>query len=240
MNTNILIGADPEVFLRKGSSLVSAHDMMPGSKYEPFFVDKGAIQVDGVAAEFNIFPAENADEFVGNIRHVMAQMLDIIHSNDEEVGFAIQPTAHFDPDYFFNLPGEVLALGCEPDYSAYTMEPNPKPHTDRPFRTGAGHIHIGWTQGANPQGKGHFALCAEIVRALDETLYEASLKWDADEERRSLYGAKGSFRPKSYGVEYRPLSNMILSSDEILKYVFNITKSVATSVLQEQAERVAA
>lgn len=238
--TEILIGADPEVFLRKGSGLISAHTLMPGSKYEPLFVENGAIQVDGVAAEFNIFPARDADEFVGNIRHVMAQMLTIIQSNDPEVVFAIQPTAHFDPDYFFSLPGEVLALGCEPDYSAYTMEPNPKPHTDRPFRTGAGHIHIGWTKGMSPHDKEHFALCAETVRALDDTLYEASLQWDPDEERRSLYGAKGSFRPKSYGVEYRPLSNMILSSDEILKYVFNITKSVATSVLQEQAERVAA
>lgn len=229
----ITIGADPEIFLKKDGKFVSAHTLMPGSKHEPMFVNDGAIQVDGVAAEFNIFPAETADEFILNIRSVMSQMLSIIHKTDPEVSYAIQPTATFDPEYFFSLPAETLALGCEPDYDAYTMDANPKPHTTEPFRTGSGHIHIGWTSNARVYSEEHFTLCAEVVKALDETLYPESMKWDADETRRSLYGKKGSFRPKPYGVEYRPLSNMILTSDEILRLVFNTTKSVATRVLTE-------
>jgi hypothetical protein len=67
----ILIGADPElfVFTRSGKP-VSAHDLIPGTKYEPHEVGNGAVQVDGVAAEFNIDPAANEDEFFFNIAFV--------------------------------------------------------------------------------------------------------------------------------------------------------------------------
>ena len=54
-NKKFTIGADPEVFVADSltNTFVSAHDLVPGTKLEPFAVNKGAVQVDGMALEFN-------------------------------------------------------------------------------------------------------------------------------------------------------------------------------------------
>ena len=54
---NILIGADPELFVMKNGKFHSADDLIPGSKDEPYPVENGAVKVDGMALEFNIRPA---------------------------------------------------------------------------------------------------------------------------------------------------------------------------------------
>jgi hypothetical protein len=60
------IGADPEFFLRDKATgkFVSAHGLIPGTKRQPMKVDKGAVQVDGMALEFNIDPVTNLDSSV--------------------------------------------------------------------------------------------------------------------------------------------------------------------------------
>ncbi len=61
--SNFTYGCDPEVFLMVGDKYVSAHGLFPGTKAEPFKVEKGAVQVDGLALEFNIDPAKTPEEF---------------------------------------------------------------------------------------------------------------------------------------------------------------------------------
>lgn len=218
------IGADPEVFLRDASGkFVSGHDLIPGTKEEPFFVPDGAIQRDGVALEFNIAPATSSVEFIHNINSVMKSLHGHYSAVRPDCEFAIEPTAFFDKDYFDGLPEEPKILGCTPDFNAYTGLENSPPHTDEPFRTGAGHIHIGWGSGFSISNPDHFDLCRDVVKQLDCILYPASLLWDRDYKRRSLYGRLGAFRPKKYGVEYRPLSNAILKAQFIQKFVFDAT-----------------
>ncbi len=53
----MLIGADPEVFLKVGKKNISSHGLINGDKKNPLKVDKGAVQIDGTALEFNIDPA---------------------------------------------------------------------------------------------------------------------------------------------------------------------------------------
>lgn len=221
------LGCDPEFFVKRDGKFVAAHNLVPGTKVAPFKVDKGAVQVDGCALEFNIEPATNADEFVNNTRTVLKQLLDMVP--DYEAAF--EPVANFDPDYFATVPDEAKELGCEPDYNAYTGTTNPRPEGDRPFRTASGHIHIGWTNDVDPYDPVHFADCCEVVKQLDYSLGLASLLWDTDNTRRSLYGKAGAFRPKSYGVEYRVLSNRWLASDALMKWVFNRTTESLTDLL---------
>lgn len=210
--TPIIIGTDPELFVfdEGKDRFVSAHDLIPGTKAEPHEVSKGAIQVDGVAAEFNILPASSSHEFLSNVNSVVSSLRAHVQKNSRSLQLRAIPTCWFDPEYFEALPLSAKELGCNPDWNAYTGEKNAPPGTDKPFRTGSFHVHLGWTKHEDPEDSSHFEACRKLVQRLDKTLYIESLSWDSDETRRELYGMIGSFRPKSYGVEYRVLSNAVL------------------------------
>lgn len=234
MMLKLTFGTDPEVFLTDPEGkYVSAHDLIPGSKVSPFPVQRGALQPDGVSAEFNIDPVEDEDSFIESIETVMNQMKDHIKTLRPDLTVTYSPTAIFDEAYFESLPNSAKELGCSPDYDAYTGEPNQPPETAEPFRTGSGHMHIGWGSGFVRSDYEHFDTCCLLVQQLDAVLYVASLLWDHDEKRRTLYGKMGSFRPCSYGVEYRPLSNKYLSSKKIQRYVFNTTRMVSDLLLNQ-------
>lgn len=221
MALRIKIGADPELFVRnkKTGEFVSAHNLMPGTKIEPHKVNKGAVQVDGVAAEFNIDPSDTPVAFCANIAAVMGQLQGFVGADYELIS---DPAVTFKEDYFKSLPEAVRELGCNPDFNAWTGQVNEKPDGDvTTMRTAAGHIHIGWTDGQDPTDDTHFDDCRIIVRNLDYYLGLYSLQWDQDTKRRTLYGKAGSFRPKPYGVEYRPLSNVWLRSPALQSWVYN-------------------
>lgn len=218
------IGCDPELFLiDKSGAFRSAHDIVSGSKLSPFEVLKGALQPDGTAAEFNITPATSAKEFCENIHSVLSSLQFAVNSKNPELKLKVVPTAWFEPSYFKSLPPEALAFGCTPDWNAYTAETNVFNGTNKPFRTGAGHVHVGWTSNELVEDKAHFFDCCEATKQLDASIYFMSLLWDLDVQRRSLYGKIGAFRPKSYGVEYRSVSNAWVADPDLQVWVFNAT-----------------
>ncbi len=216
---NFKIGADPEFFVKRFGKLVSAHGLIPGNKDEPFPVPKGAVQVDGMALEFNINPAETYEQFEDH----MSTVLDTIHGMIPGYEMFVEPVADFGSKYISEQPLEASQLGCNPDYNAYTKLPNPRPDADTPFRTASGHVHIGWTSGVNPDDPNHFEACCALTKSLDIHLGIPSLVWDQDDRRRTLYGAAGAFRPKSYGMEYRVLSNKWINNPLLRKTVYNNT-----------------
>lgn len=224
----ILIGADPEIFVRNSNNeLISAYGLIPGTKKEPHKVKAGAVQVDGMALEFNIDPASSRKEFKDNINAVMGQLQHMIGDNK----FDISPTAHFGAEMIAAQPQEARDLGCEPDYDAYTGLPNPKPNVDAPFRTASGHIHIGWTNGMNVNDPDHIEACRMLTKQLDVMLAPLSRMWDDDTQRRELYGKLGAFRPKPFGVEYRVLSNAWLRHKETIDLVYDVAVKATNSLL---------
>lgn len=214
------IGADPEVFMKRPKKryFTSAYGAVPGTKDEPHRVENGAVQVDGMALEFNIDPANNEQEFVDNLQSVMGQLQAMV----PEYELHAKPTARFTKAHIAKQPHEALELGCEPDYNAWEDgDVNPRPDADGVnFRTGAGHIHIGWTEGVDTADPTHLEACIWVTKQLDYYLGLASLKFDKDKDRRKLYGKAGAFRPKPYGVEYRVLSNAWLKSPELMAWVY--------------------
>lgn len=200
---NFTFGADPEFFVQKGGKPVSAYNLVPGNKKFPYKVDHGAVQVDGMALEFNIDPADNPKQFADNLEVVLRQIMGMVP------GYEIHNScvAEFGRKYIESQPAEASELGCNPDYNAYTGVANPRPDGAADFRTAAGHLHIGWTNGVDPHDPGHFNACRRLVRQLDRWIGVPSLFWDADKKRRDLYGKAGAFRPTHFGVEYRTLSN---------------------------------
>lgn len=219
-NAKFLVGADPELFLFKDGKFISAHGMIPGDKRNPHKVELGAVQVDGMALEFNIDPADSEETFLNNINHVRAALEKMVP------GYQIvpEPTALFDHEYMEQQPPESKILGCDPDYNAWDdgMR-NPPPDGNVDFRTGAGHVHIGWCLGMDTLNEGHFNACIMAAKQLDCVLGLGSLLYDSDNQRRTLYGKAGAFRPKSYGVEYRTLSNAWLKSPKLISWVYRST-----------------
>lgn len=217
---DILIGADPELFVKKNGESVSAYGLIDGDKKNPVKVNKGAVQVDGMALELNIDPAKDGVEFTENINTVLTELRNMV---PKEYAFDISPVAHFGSEYIKDQPEAARELGCDPDYNTYTRAVNPRPSGDLGFRTASGHIHIGWTNNMDPMDPGHFEACLMATKQLDYLLYPLSLAWDEDRIRSSMYGKPGSFRPKPYGVEYRVLSNAWLKDPQISTFVANVT-----------------
>lgn len=219
------VGCDPELFLvdEKGK-FRSAHDLVPGEKLQPFRVAKGAIQPDGTSAEFNINPALTEEEFLDNIKGVLKDLQTHIQQKEPGLRLRVTPVAYFDKTYFDKLPAEALAFGCTPDFNAWKDGAQTVfDGTTEPFRTGAGHVHVGWTEFEDPADSAHLYDCIEATKQLDSVLYPMSLIWDRDTKRRTLYGKIGAFRPKPYGFEYRPLSNAWLADPDLHRWVFKAT-----------------
>jgi len=225
----ILLGCDPEVFVRNSGVPVSAHKLIPGTKVAPYKVKDGAVQVDGHALEFNIHPADSEASFLYNIQQVMQRLQDMLPPNH---GIDIVPSMRFDWEYLKSLPAEANELGCDPDYNAYTGEINPRPDGATNLRTAAGHIHIGWTKDAEKDDPAHVEKCRTLVRQLDFFLGIPSVILDQDKERRTLYGCAGAYRIKPYGVEYRVLSNFWLKSPALTRWVYNQTHLAIRRLLE--------
>ena len=217
---NILVGSDPEQFVRNKETgqFVSAWGMIKGDKKNPQPVQKGAVQVDGMALEFNIVPAKTREEFVlhnSTVMNILASMV------PPELELVAVPVADFSVEYLAAQPAEALVLGCDPDFNAYTLDMNVPPDNKLPMRTASGHVHIGWGQGL--QGDEHRAMSEAVARQMDYFLALPALFVDKDERRRLMYGKSGCLRYKPYGMEYRTLSNFWLASQELMAWVYDQT-----------------
>lgn len=217
-----LIGADPEFFLKKKyGGYASAVGLIGGSKWEPKKLDEDghAILEDNVAVEFNIKPASTFDEFRSSIHKVLDHLRGIL------------PGYEFSKESAVSFPKEELAtpeaqmFGCEPDFDAWKMAPNMKPHAaDENLRSAGGHIHVGSDIAvANPLG---------VIRAMDLFLGVDSTRLDSGTLRRELYGKAGCFRPKPYGAEYRTLSNFWIFDDKLIQWAFDGTQRALEFVEQ--------
>lgn len=216
----VTIGADPELFVLKGDQFISGHTFKMGTKKKPRKLEHCHVQNDGLALEFNVNPSRFQMEFLMNVKHALRNLDEEVKKIDPECSIRAIPTAHFDKDYLAKLPASVRALGCNPDFNGYTLQENPPPDEAKSFRTGAGHVHIGWCENERVQDPEHFVFCARLARELDYYLGLPSLLWDKDQERRALYGQAGAFRPKPYGMEYRVLSNKWLNTENLVRKVF--------------------
>jgi len=212
MIKNVTIGTDPELFLMNEQGLVSAENKFGGTKSEPRPLPREGffIQEDNVMVEFNIPPAKKVQDLKDSIEY----MLDYIQVGAQQFDCNINKLSSGRFDKKELATEQAQTFGCEPDFNAYTEEPNGDIICDDPlFRTCGGHIHIGYDNPMDMQS-------IKLVKALDLTLGLPSLLIDKDKERRKLYGSAGSYRLKSFGVEYRTLSNFWIFDQKHIDWVW--------------------
>lgn len=236
------IGADPELFVNKGGKPVAACGLIPGNKDEPFKVEEGAVQVDGLALEFNIDPVEvdtdkygsviaAAEQFDARVLKVMAQLKKMIKGHT----FDISSSREFDKEYYDSLPDDAKILGCEPDFNAWAEgKINPRPSGETSLRGAGGHIHVGWGSDIPVDHPDHIEICCHVVRQLDAAAGMLMLLYDTDNRRREVYGKAGAFRPKSYGVEWRSPSNAWLTTKARRKAIFQVVVNTLSQMSKGQ------
>lgn len=208
----ITIGADPELFLMQNGKYKSAVGLIGANKWNPLPIDNlgNYIQEDNVSVEFNIQPSETYENFRSVINKVLKHLKDKFNTYE----FSTASAAVFD-DNELNTP-QARLFGCEPDYNAWSLTKNRKPHANNQnLRSAGGHIHIGCELAQEKP--------IEIIRACDLFLGVPSIILDPSTERRELYGMAGSYRKKDYGVEYRSLSNWWIFSEEMIQWVYENT-----------------
>lgn len=197
------LGCDPELFLADYEGKLRASCGLIGGTKEapqpiPQLGDGYAVQEDNVAIEFNIPPAGSMREFVSSVARIMKVLGDGVNTG---LNFHIVDisAAEF-PKEELESPA-AQAFGCDPDYDAWTGEQNPKPKAKSELlRSAGGHIHIGYDKRAVEPRR--------VIKCLDMTQGVTSILMDHNgEKRRELYGKRGCYREKPYGVEYRTLSN---------------------------------
>lgn len=227
----ITLGCDPELFLFHKGRPISAHDIVPGTKNKPYKLSKGAVQVDGLALEFNIDPAATRGQFSDNILTTLSEIRAMVPS---ELEFGFIPAVFFEPGYFDRVPETAKELGCNPDFCAYTSSMNPPPDVQAwPYlRTGSGHIHVGWTEGRDKQDPEHFLNCCAVIRGLDKAYLGVKNAWDKDETRANLYGRPGAFRPATFGVEHRVPSNAWVQYPKLYPFLFDLYEAAMIDMIE--------
>ncbi len=234
MLTNL--GCDPEVFLVDNTGkFISSVGLIGGSKDAPMPIDDlgNAVQEDNVAVEFNTPPCSTKEMFIENIRKNKEWLAQ--KAKSLQLSVAITPSAILDDDQLQTRAAQTF--GCEPDFNAWKGgRMNPRPRAMNPnLRSCGGHIHIELPE---------FVDKCLVVQWMDLYVGCLMLEFDDDTARRQLYGRPGAFRPKSYGVEYRTVSNRWIEDDEKISWIWDQTdKAVDQAMMgrtftEEQAQKI--
>jgi hypothetical protein len=227
---NIMVGADPELFLRKGRRLVSAISLINGTKRAPLKTSHGAIQWDNILAEYNINPANTAEQFAANNLSVLEDLqkhIGDIYTLDLGAAYWAPASLLLDP--------RTLVAGCTPDFNAWEngAQNDPPNYRETRLRSAGGHIHISVHNiGSDYLARLNLVRLCDVFIGLPGVL----LGDKTDNLRRSVYGKAGAFRPKYIaddpydGVEYRASSNWWLRKPEYMKIVFEGAKEAVSKL----------
>lgn len=208
----ISYGTDPECFFSQGNAVYPAGMVLPHKIMHSMW---GNLYVDGAALELQPDASADYNQVVDNIRHLFEYALNIAH----DIPIEIEPVLPIDLKY---CQGELAIFGCDPDLSAWGEEclPAQVDAAKHPWRYGGCHLHFGmWDDIAYLQNN-----AVEIIQMLDRTVGLASmiLGNNKDIKRRELYGRPGIYRIQPWGIEYRTPSNVLLSSPELMRFIFKL------------------
>lgn len=222
----ITVGADPEFFLELNGEIVPCVGLLPGSKKHPALVPEArnglTVQEDNVTVELGWEPCSR-QEFVGRTQNAWRD----IH-NFLRVMLGPSARLHSISSALFRADqlasAQARTFGCDPDNDAYAggNERNPQNAPAPDLRRHAGgHLHIGYDKTATPVPD------HAIVQFMD-LAYLADVRSgdDLQEHRRVWYGKAGSYRKKSYGLEYRTPSNYWMRATYGAEYILRTAEDV--------------
>ena len=219
----ITLGSDPELFLRdiRTGGVVSAVGLIGGTKQAPIPMEgmpEGyAMQEDNVMVEFNVPPTSTTARFARSITSALDHINHVVRTTREDLVLDTGSCARlFRHDQLDNPQARMF--GCSPDFNAHEQG-QPWPRIDPElltvgeegaWRFAGGHVHIGYESSAPEFVAAAFA---------DVFIGLPSVGLDKQGLRRELYGKAGRYRPTSFGIEYRTLSNFWIWDPSLAKQV---------------------
>lgn len=222
----LTLGADPEIFVGVNGSVRSIIGKIGGTKKDPLPLPIGdgfAVQEDNVALEFNIPPSGSKDFFNANLDLALNFLAQMVQDKYPDYSFVKESAVSF-PENELEDPRSWV-FGCDPDYNAWTLTRNPRPKArDKNLRSCGGHVHVGYFGLTDDQK-------VELVRMMDMRLAVPATIMDNGEARKELYGKRGAFRDKPYGLEYRTLSNFWVFDEKYRVWVYEQTEAALDAVL---------
>lgn len=240
----ITIGADPELFVKDARTglVLSAVGTVGGTKAKPVPLavdDLGEgyyVQEDNVMAEYNVPPARDYRTFAKSI----------VRGRDATVAAVQQSLANAELDTKCSRlvtrrhlrSDAAKQFGCSPDNDAYNqgkahavVTPSLFEDDEGGWRMAGGHVHIGYDKEAAGIPEFVYAAFCDLFIGLP------MVSVDKQGKRRETYGQAGRFRVKSYGIEYRTLSNAwIMDIDSAMKVgrsAFRVARFVQQSTVEE-------
>lgn len=234
----ITIGCDPEFFIKDKEldKFVPAYlTGITGTKEKPQKLKNGgAVQVDGMALEFNIKPANNAIDFHDNIHNTIKEIRQLVNRKYQ---FVFKPFVRFDKEIFDSTPEEYKELGCDPDFNEKGEAKTPPNGSNlRPVRAAGGHIHIGFCQNMDVNDPRYQEDCRIIANIINQKLGFNFYGRD-NQLRRDIYGRGVSYRPKPYGIEIRtPSNNWVGWNKDNKTILFTEIQNLMSSILKNNGE----
>jgi hypothetical protein len=205
----VTIGTDPEFFLGDPEGkLLPVCGLLGGTKGDPLDIGAGfGLQEDNVMVEWNMPPCTSPDAFADFSLEGLERVMNFVHTKVPDAIRMPESTAVFPRAALTSE--QAMEFGCSPDYDAYERGA-PVPTVDparlmqkngSALRFAGGHIHLGYD---NPNDVPEFVVASlcDVYLGL-----RAVYSGERQGERRQMYGMPGRFRPTSYGIEYRTLSN---------------------------------
>lgn len=233
------IGTDAELFLKSltTSEPVPVCGMFGGTKESPLPVLGGggyAVQEDNVMLEFNVPPADSAQEFANSL----TKMISFIDGECLKKGVRPEFTSEMTFKQEQLNSKQAQTFGCEPDFCVWTREENEIDKSDPKlltFRCSGFHIHTSYTVNGAPPKLSDM----ELVIMLQDIMIAAPLimRLSDSGDRRNFYGRAGAFRPKHYGHEYRVLGGSVLkdSLPTLSQWIFGQTNSIFNMLNRKEA-----
>lgn len=222
-------GSDPEFTLVKDGRYRSAIGIIQGATDNRIKIRGHEFYYDNALAEAAIKPSSTKEDAVANFRECL-QLYAEMAQPFRLVAQAAQNYERSELDH-----PEAKKVNCDPEHCPYLMKQASSPIEEILYgtlRTCGGHVHLG-----------HEGLIdtPEAILAMymcDIFLGIPSLWLDKDPTsltRRSMYGAAGRYRVKSYGMEYRSLSNFWLQTPRLVAFVFEMSQFITEYVVSGQA-----
>ena len=259
----ITLGCDPEFFFTgAGGGVVGSEKVLPKDGIEvgnsPYAYDEDASKfvVDGVQAELNPAPNTCRANLANEISRCFRKLASSLKNGEKKIGVSFAPVVNISQAELDSLSEKSKVFGCAPsnnvnfDTKKAKIKVNPKKYLKR---SAGGHIHLGcdrwdddnsYVYDENTDREIRTRKIATVLRRpkalvpiLDLVVANTCVLLDRDPnnvERRKNYGRVGEYRRKTYGIEYRTLSNFWLRSYPLMSFVMGLVRQAVHMVQQSR------